>query len=264
VYRVLSAQGEDLGSLPINFTEATAKWADDSTHFCAVRKTGETSAEILMLSLGAPARRVSTLTWPHGNGWPTLDVCSVKNDVAVVHVSMGEDAAGHIVEVKVIRLSTGATLRDVRPPAPDFSGRDPRPAPGALAWILGSADGRLLALAPYTEMDAQTALTPIVDTVSGRVLGRVNGGFVRAFSGDNAAVFTDTGKFDWRTGRQLPLEMGCCDSVAAVRIGGPEVVVYIATGPAAKNSAQPPVDLVLVRPGAPDVKLACCGARLLS
>jgi hypothetical protein len=268
-YSVLSAQGQVVASFPGSNTREWVGWSDDDAHVCAVRNTGDTAADLLLMTAGGPTRKVTSIHWPRGNGGPSAEVCSVANDVAVLSVSLGDDAAGHVVEIKVVRLSTGAVLRDLHPPAPDFSGPEPRPAPGALVDVTGSPDGRLLALRPYTAMDATTANTSIVDTVSGRTVGHVNA-LVFGFTGDDSAVLSYAGRIDWKTGRTTGRVAGCCGPALAVRHGSADVVVSVDSGPQPTPDARsvwpaaPPQDVMLLRTDGTTLRLACCGATILT
>jgi hypothetical protein len=224
---------------------------------------------MLLLTVGGTARKVTSTSWHGGNGGLMVDVCNVSSDLAVLSLSLGDDNAGHVVEIKVVRLSSGAVVRDVHPPGIDLSGPTPRAVAGALTGVIGSPDGRLLALQPWTPMDGTTAGTAIVDTVSGREVGHVDGS-VSAFSGDGATVFTDRGRADWRTGRLTTAPRDCCSGVVVVRPGSADAVVSVASGPPPTPDARgstpsgPPPDILLLRGGGSTVRLACCGASILS
>jgi hypothetical protein len=268
---VFSAQGRDLGQLPGESFYKGFAWADDDTHFCGLRSgpTQYTSAQLVVTSLGARERTVTAMHWPEGNGGARLLACSMKSDLAVLSVGLGDDSAGHIVEYKVVRLSTGATIRDVHPPAPDWTGNEPRPVPGSLDLIIASGDGRLLALEPYSgNMEVHAADIPVVDAVSGRVLRHVTASSVD-FTGDDSAVVTDTARIDIATGRSTAVPARCCHGISAARPGSSDVVVAIATGPpptpgtSSQPADQPPDDYVLWRADGSTLKLACCGITII-
>jgi hypothetical protein len=269
---VLSAQGQELGQLPKDAGGTRFSWADDDVHLCGVRSgpAPYTSAQLVVSSLGGAERTVTSLHWPEGNGGADLRACSIKNDVAVISVGLGDDAAGHVVEYKVVRLSTGATVRDVHPPEPDFTGSEPRPVPGALSYVTASQDGRLLALVPYTaNITDQAVAIAVVDAVSGRVLRAVTSSSV-SFTGDDSAIVTDTARVEMKTGRSTPLPGRCCGGVATIRPGAREFIVSVPNGAPptpgtpAVQAQELPVDYVLWRADGTTVRIACCGVTIIS
>ena len=271
-YHVLSAQGVNLGTLPAaSFGDLQPTWSDDDTHFCGmVTDSAGQSARLVLAGLGLGPRVVSSFSWPMGDGGAQVDACSVRNDVAVVHVSLGDDAAGHVVEYRVVRLSTGHTIRDVRPPAPNFSGPDPRPAPGALSYVRASADGRRMALTSWADMNVSDPRTAILDTVSGREIGHINGYDITFTAGDTA-VDLGSMRSDWQTGRVTVMPRRCCGPTGAARLGDEDLVVQISGGPPptpSKSPGQaegpyPPSIYLLLHPDGSLVRLAWGGARLL-
>ena len=265
---IVTAQGAVVGTTP----DSSDTWADDGRHLCGVTAHEDgpsgSSERVVFRAVGGPARTVTTMRWGTGNGGAALVACSVSRDLLVVSVSLGDDSAGHVVEIKVVRLSTGAVIRDVHPPAPDWSGNEPRATPGSLQMVTASTDGSLLALEPYTgdPVIADSPPVQIVDTVSGRVLGHAPGP-VWGFSGDDALVSSQPGLVDWRTGRTVwaPRFGG---GVVDVEPGGAGVVVTelpSATTPkpsgyTGSSVDQPPVyDYDLRRPDGSTTLLSCCG-----
>ncbi|HEV7678114.1 MAG TPA: hypothetical protein VGQ42_06065 [Candidatus Dormibacteraeota bacterium] len=266
---VMSAQGRTLFSLTSESNRDFRTWSDDGNHLCDVRSTGDTSAQVFLVPLGSQPRLLTSLRWPQGDGRLQVLVCSVKQDVAVVSIDLGDDMAGHVWDIKVVRLSTGATIRDVHPPEFADHGGNLTPLPGTLSQVSASPDGRLLALTAWTEPDSHSAPTDIVDTLSGRKLGHVNG-WVRSFSGDGAEVLIETQVLNWRTGKTVHAPAGCCGSIGPARPGSAGIVVGIASGPVptpgtASSPAQspPPDDMVLLRPDGSTLHLTCCGQTIL-
>jgi hypothetical protein len=266
---VLTAQGRTVARMSVDPKVGEWSWADKGDHLCGLLPSPQApSAQLEVLTVGGQARTVATMAWPAGDGGAYLVACSMASDLAVVSVSLGDDSAGHVVDYRVMRISTGRTVRDVRPPAPDLSGSEPKPAPGALDSVSASADAKLLVLAPYTARPGSgPSREQIVDAVSGRVLGHVTG-FVQGFSGDDSAVVTEAGRVDWRTGRITGTVPRCCDGLYGSRPGSAEVIVSVATAPPATMNAgasptPPPDDFVLLRADGTTLRLACCGARLL-
>jgi hypothetical protein len=266
---VLTAQGQTVARMPVDPKVGEWSWADNGDHLCGLLRSAEAaSAQLEVVTVGGQARAVATMTWPGGDGGASLVACSLASDLAVVSVFLGDDDAGHVADYRVIRISTGRTVRDVHPPAPDFSGPAPRSAPGALAAVFASGDAKLLVLTPYTGMLERVPTRElIVDTVSGRVLGHVTGSFL-GFSGDDSAVVTETGRVNWRTGRVTGTVPRCCDGLAGTRPGSADVIVSVATGPpstmnAGLSAGPPPVDFVLLRADGTTLRLACCGQVIL-
>jgi len=266
---VLTAQGRTVARMPVDPKVGAWSWADNGEHLCGLLRSPEAaSAQLEVVTVGGQARTVATITWPGGDGGAYLVACSMASDLAVISVSLGDDSAGHVVDYRVIGISTGRTVRDVHPPAPDFSGPEPKPVPGALDSVSASADAKLLVLAPYTARPySGPARVQIVDAVSGRALGHVTG-FVQGFSGDDSAVVTETGRVNWRTGRATGTVPRCCDGLYGTRPGSADVIVSVATGPpptmnAGGSSAPPPDDFVLLRADGTTLRLACCGSRIL-
>lgn len=267
---VFSAQGRDLGQLPGESFFRGIVWADNDAHFCGLRTgpTQYTSAQLVLTSLGGSERTVSSMHWPEGDGGARLLACSMKSDLAVLSVALGDDSAGHIVEYKVVRLSTGATIRDVHPPEPDWTGANgPRAVPGSLDRVAASGDGRLLGLEPYSpDMEVHPADIQVVDAVSGRVLRHVTASSVD-FTGDDSAVVTDTARIDIATGRSTAVPARCCHGISAARPGSSDVVVATGPPPTPGSSSQPaeppPDDYVLWRADGSTLKLACCGETII-
>src|SRR5579884_211168 len=262
-YTVLSAQGVAVAHFPGDSGNLLPAWADDEVHLCAVERTGDTSADVLLVTLGGSNRRLTSLHWPLGDGGPNIVVCNVRSDLLVVQVSLGDDAAGHVEEIETVRISTGAVLHDLHPPGMVTCGRDVCGLPGTLSTVTGSPEGHLLAVAPHVDVVATTTRTAIVDTLSGRTLGHVDG-FVHAFSDDGAAVYTDSGVIDWRTGRATHPTPACCGDVVATH--GGDMVIALPGGPPPTRDASgvtgtyPPPILVLLRADGTQVQLGCCGA----
>lgn len=266
-YHVLTAQGQDLGVIDASREPFPV---DDFSQFCDLQTSDGPqggSASLSLLGLNRPARAVATFSWSEqGDGGARLVACSVHSDLAVISVAYGDDSAGHVTELRVVRLSTGRTLRLMRPASINLRGG---PTPGALSNVAASEDGRLLALIPYTGImdNSSPVTTDIVDTVTGRLLGRVQG----AVTGFTAEGFAETlrGAIDWRTGRVMLAPPRCCDGLVAVQPDGTGAVVAVPGGPpptagTAEHPAEyPPDDFLLIRADGTTVKLACCEAHIL-
>jgi hypothetical protein len=268
---VFTAQGADLGRLGAGSKVHDVQWAGDDTHFCTMSSDPSyTSSTLGFVTLGANPRTLTSLHWPEGNGGARLEACSAASDLAVIVVSLGDDDAGHVVEIRVVRLSTGATLRDVHPPEPDFSGPEPRPVRGALWDATSSADGRLLLLMPWAADPAVHRLDwQIADSVSGRVLAHVSASNADLV-GNGRWLLTDGHLLDWRTQATIPAPPRCCDGVLAVDLAGDAVVTGIATGPpptpvppGGVGTEPPPDDLVILHVDGRVDRLACCGATMV-
>jgi len=264
-YRLLSAQGADLGLVPGASDNSSVSWSDDDRHLCEMVRDTDTASHLVLLTLGAKPRTITAMGWPPGNGGAGLAACSVASDLAILSVSLGDDDAGHVVEYRVVRLSSGRTVRDVRPPAPNFSGAALRPVPGALGEVAASADGTRLALTAWTRMDATRPVTTIVDTLSGRAVGSLHGGDI-AFTADDTAVELGSLQTDWRTGRVTTMPPRCCSGTP--RSGGGDVIIEIPTGPPPTPTSgvigpPPPSIVALLHPDGSLVQLACCGATVL-
>ena len=269
---VWSAQGRDLGA--VGGTVDDSSWAGDDTHVCAAsREAEETSAQLSLVTIGGRTRAVTTMHWPQGNGGMRVVACNVSSDLAVLSVSLGDDNAGHVVEYKVVRLSTGATLRDVYPPGPRYDGKNFQDTPGALWDITASADARFLILTPYA---ADSMVRPQTLQVADTVTGRVEGHFTAEeaeFAGDSSHVLADSNLLDWRTGRSVAIPGRCCPAYVAVRPGSSDFAVSIPTGPpptpngsstfSDPNAQPPPDDYVVLRADGSTAKLACCGSVIL-
>lgn len=265
---VFAAQGADLGKLGDD-RDARRVWAGDDAHICSLSTDqSDTTATLSLLALGAKPRTVTTLHWPEGDGGPRLAACDVASDLAVIVVSLGDDGAGHVVEIRVVRLSTGATLRDVHPPAPDFSGPEPRRVPGALWDATSSTDGKLLLVEPWSEDDmVEHPLDwQIADSVSGRVLAHVTASTAELV-GDGRWLLTGGDLRDWHTGATIATPAGCCTGVSATQPGGDAMVVRIPTGPPPTPTAQasaadqpPPDAYVILHLDGRFTRLVCCGA----
>lgn len=264
-FTVVTAQGIEVAHVSGDGGRTRVQWSDGN-HLCAVHQTGEFTADVQLITIGGSTRTVTSLHWPSGDGGPQVDLCSIAADVAVLTVSLGDDAAGHIEELKVVRLSTGAVLRDLHPPGVTDCGRNACGLPGALSMVSASGDGRLLAETRWFPVEVSTATTDIVDTMSGRIQGHVHG-IVRGFSADNASVFTDDGMVNWRTGHVTHLTPDCCGELLAVH--GRDVLLAVPGGPPPTRDATgatgpyPPSIIVLLHADGSRLQLACCGAQIL-
>lgn len=256
----ISAQGQVLGI----WSDDTEVWADDSRHLCTLEQRVEDgrnggSEHVVLRGLDGTERTVTTVSWPVGDGGPEVVACSEAHDLVAVRVALGDDSAGHVVEIKVARLSTGAVLRDVHPPEPRSTGTRFVATPGSLDGVVGSPDGHLLALTPYTgSMGQDPVVDQVVDTATGRVLGHVKG-WVFGFNGDGSLAFTTVGAVDWRTGRVVWTPKAASQGVSDSRPGRAEAVVVDGVA----SSAELAYDYLLLRPDGSTLRLACCGVTVL-
>lgn len=271
-YEILSAQGQISGT---QLVDADYTWADDSRHLCEVvtDDAAHPTAEAFYVAPDASQRRVAAWAW-EGGGGITVAACSASRDLMVLQLGQGDDSAGHVTEYRVIRLSTGAVLRDVHPPQPVFADNGVRDTPGALATVSASLDGRLLALEPYNgdSRIADAGMESIVDTVSGRVLGHVKGP-VAAFSGDDRLALTWTGVVDWQSGRTLwRPRYGDGGGAATPRPGSADVLVSDLSAPPTPvpsgsagdtSSAVPPSLWYVLHADGSATQVACCGVTFL-
>ena len=265
-YTVMSAQGRRLGFLPAAVMGARLMWADDSLHLCSLQNNpGNTQTQVFLVGTVGSPRRITTMSWPSGDGGAETLACSVRSDLAVFRVFLGDDEAGHVIEYRVVRISSGQVVRDVFPPGFDTSSKTPRALPGTIGIVSASSDGRRLALTPWVAMDAPQPTSTIVDTVTGSVLGHMRATEI-TFSDDDAVFDLGTMRTAWQTQTVTAMPRRCC---APKPTGNEDLIVSIPTGPPPTQSptytyqATPPDTIALLHPDGTVVRLAWGGANLL-
>ena len=265
-YTVMSAQGRTLGVVPADVVRDGLTWADDNQHFCSQENNpDDTQTQVFLVGIGGQPRRITTMSWPQGDGGAQLLACSMHSDLAVLRVALGDDEYGHVVEYKVVRISSGQVVRDVFPPQFDTSSKTPRAVPGMIGMVSASGDGRRLALTPWAPMGAPLPTSTIVDAVTGSVLGRMRS-YDITFSDDDAAFDLTTMRTAWQTQTVTAMPRRCCAPKTA---GDEDLIISIQTGPPPTQSptggteVPPPDTFALLHPDGTVVRLAWGGANLL-
>jgi hypothetical protein len=238
---LIDQSGQPLGSL---MPDKGGTWADDSRHVCvfgtatgALPTGNQDQGWLYFGAIGSPLHRVAPFGSFGGQSGPGVIACSFLNDRAVVlqMVVMG------VSEVRVIRLSTGATLFQRQ-----YSFEQ-------TPFVRSSRDGQYLA-EQTAAADAQGALrngaTLIRRTSDGKMVARLDNQTVDAFSWDGTRVVTMPADFafpnearlvNWQSGTVLwrlagpPGTNGGERAYALPRPNGTDLVVAI--GPQSADGA---------------------------